>query len=79
MFKETKPDVYFPFLAGVYKEHAGSGFGVYVIQKIVEEAVIRGAKGVETCVSSNNTPIVKIHLQLGFALEDLKYIYIKHQ
>lgn len=76
--KETEKGVFYPFLAGVYSDYATSGLGIYVIQKILEEAVRRDANKVSTYLSSNNLPVIKVHSSLGFVIADMKYVYIKH-
>ncbi len=77
-FKKTAPGVFYPFLAGLYKNHTAGGLGFSIIRKPIEEAIKRGGSAISTYVSSNNLPVVRVHLQQGFVINDIKNIFVKH-
>lgn len=77
-FKEIISGIYYPFLAGLYKDYKTSGLGFTTIRKPIEEVVRRNGKVISTYVSSNNLPIVRAHIQQGFILQDIKNIFVKH-
>jgi hypothetical protein len=78
-FKELSPIMYYPFLAGLYKAYNNSGLGFTMIRKPIEEALNRKGSCISTYVSTNNLPVVRIHLRQGFILYDVKNIFIKHK
>ncbi len=77
--KQIDKSTYYPFLAGLYNKYSSSGLGFTALRKPIEEVIRVGGKNISTYVSSNNLPIVNIHLQLGFVFRSLEYVYIKHK
>lgn len=76
--KSIGKEVYYPFLAALYPDFSHSGFGFTVLSKPIEEVIKRGGRSVATVVSSNNSPILRTHLQLGFSISDMNYVFTKH-
>jgi hypothetical protein len=77
-FKTLSDDTYYPFLAGLYEKFSSSGLGFTTIRKPIEEAVKRKGKFISTHVSTNNAPIVRVHIQQGFAIQEIQYIFVRH-
>lgn len=78
-FKDIGNNTCYPFLAGMYKDYLSSGLGMSIIEKPLKEAIKRKCKKVSTFVSSNNPKIFRIHLELGFSLDDVYLVYAKHK
>lgn len=80
-FTQKKIDefTYYPFLAGLYEESSCIvGIGFSVLAKPIEDAMKRGGKAISTYVSSNNLPIVRLHVQLGFVPNNFSSVFVKH-
>jgi L-amino acid N-acyltransferase YncA len=45
---------------------------------ILTKAEEKGAKKIVSAISSNNLPVVRTHVQLGFEVKDLNYVFIRH-
>jgi hypothetical protein len=79
VFKELGNNVCYPFLASLYDEYKSTGMGFSVIQKPIEEAKRRNCKLISTYISSNNMPIFKLHVALGFKPDKISYVLVKHK
>jgi len=66
------------FLAGMYVGKEVFGFGFSVITKAIEETILMEGKYLISHVSSNNLPIIRLHIQLGFMLNSLSYVMVRH-
>ncbi|MDR1001996.1 MAG: hypothetical protein LBL82_01820 [Oscillospiraceae bacterium] len=77
-FKEIEPNIYYPFLAGLYANYRSSGLGIAMVHKPVCEAKKREGKMIQTYMSTNNKGVITTHLEAGYFLEELEYIYVKH-
>ena len=71
--------VYDAFLGGVFTESANKGLGFLALYANMESIRQQGGTRIVTRVSSNNLPILRLHMQYGYGITDLKYILIKHQ
>ena len=78
IFKETTNGGCYPFLSGLYESAATPGMGNILLHKIIEEASRRGLKFISSYISTNNLPVVKVHISEGFTITDISYVYIKH-
>lgn len=67
-------------LGGMYEEYKNSGYGLLTpaspflychLNKI-------DCNKVETHISSNNLPVVKLYNYLGYSINGLSYVYVKH-
>lgn len=52
--------------------------GSVLIYKQLEELKEWGAKGIYTCVSTNNSQIIRVHVQYGYVLTNISYVFVKH-
>ena len=78
-FKNIGNSTCYPFLAGMYNNYLNSGLGMSAIEKPLRETIKRNCTKVSTFVSSNNLKIFRIHLGLGFSLDDIHLVYAKHR
>jgi len=67
------------FLNGVYKNYQGMGFGTVMHCLQIQAAKDLGAEKTLSVFSSNNYGAFSIHMSLGYKLDDVNYIYIKHR
>ena len=76
--KNIEEGIYYPFLAAIYSKFSNSGLGFTLLSKPTEELILNNGKKLITFVSSNNLPIIRTHLDLGFRINELQYVYTKH-
>ena len=77
-FKQIDEGVFYPFLAGLYKKFESLGMGFTTLRKPIDESIARGGKMISTYASTNNLPVVRSHTQQGFLLNNLQYVFVKH-
>ena len=77
-FKDLGRGVYFPFLAGLYKNSMQSGLGFNTVYKPICEAIKRNGCMLSTYISSNNLNAIRVHTLLNFKFNEISYIYIRH-
>ena len=75
MISEKRQD---NFLGGVLQAGENKGLGFLAIAANNDSAVKNGAMTVETKVSSNNLPILRLHMQYGYDIKKITYIFVKH-
>lgn len=78
IFKETNGGGCYPFLSGLYSSATTPGLGNSLLHKIIEESLRRGMKYISSYISSNNMPVVKLHISEGFSIISINYVYVKH-
>ena len=78
IFKETTNGGCYPFLSGLYESATTPGLGNILLHKIIMEAAGRGLKFISSYISTNNLPVVKVHISEGFTIANICYVYIKH-
>jgi len=78
VFKEIEKDVYYPFLAGMYKSGIKTGLGINTIYKPICEAIERNGRMISTYISSNNLNAFHAHTFLNFKFNEVNYVYVKH-
>lgn len=71
--------VYDLFLGGLYKDYLKSGLGMFLMYSAIDKAIELNGKMLKSCVSSNNVGALKVHMQVGFAIDDVKYVFVRHQ
>jgi len=67
-----------PFLIGIYKKYANKGFGISMACNLINECINIGAKQISGYVSSNNLAIIKVDELLGYSINEIEYVFIKH-
>lgn len=70
---------YDAFLGGVFSKVQNRGLGFLALYANMESVRYQGGKIIETRVSSNNLPILRLHMQYGYEIKDMNYILVKHQ
>lgn len=65
-------------VGGVFPKHTGGGLGFAPLWVELLHQKEAGIKSVVTSVSSNNIPVLKLHESLGYQIQDMTYILIKH-
>ena len=78
LLKEYGQDNYYSVLGGVYNAGIRMPLGSVLIYKQLEELKEWGAKGIYTCVSTNNSQIIRVHVQYGYVLTNISYVFVKH-
>lgn len=71
--------VFDAFLGGVFTESANKGLGFLALYANMESIRQQGGTRIVTRVSSNNLPILRLHMQYGYGITDMNYILVKHQ
>ena len=66
-------------LGGVLPEAAQKGLGFLVVFGETEICRHFGAQQYLAKASSNNPPILRLHLQFGYELRSMSYVLVKHQ
>ena len=66
-------------LGGLFPEYENKGLGFLSIHSNMVSILNQGGSKVETTVSSNNLPILRLHLIFGFDIDQSAYVLIKHQ
>jgi len=65
-------------MGGIFPEAQNNAYSFIALYQPAEYAFdVMNAKMVETAVSSNNSAVLKVHLQRGFRIKKLNYVYIK--
>ena len=70
---------YDAFLGGNFSEMANKGLGFLAIYANMKAIQMQGGTKIVTRVSSNNQPILRLHMQYGYMVKDMKYVLIRHQ
>ena len=65
-------------LSGAFDAEKTPGFGLILLSMILTKAEEMGAKKIISAISSNNLPVVRTHVQLGFEVKEVHYVFIRH-
>ena len=65
-------------IGGVFPEYSNKGLGFAPLYVELLSQKEKGAKKVHTAVSSNNVPVLKVHEMLGYRVDKMTYILIRH-
>ncbi len=74
-----KNDTYDGILGGVLPEYADKGLGFLVVYGENEICKLHGGRYCIGRVSSNNIPILRLHILFGYEVRSMTYVFIKHQ
>ncbi len=66
-------------MGGVFSEALDKGLGFLVLYTELESCKRLGGQFVISTVSSNNLPVLRLHMQYGFDIKEMQYVLIKHQ
>lgn len=64
-------------LSGLYDSSKTPGLGGLLLYWILTEASRRATAGLWSHISTNNPAVVKTHLDQGFAIEQINYVYVR--
>lgn len=78
-YKDKGNGIYFPFLGGLYEAFLNSGLGFTINCCEIEETIRRKGKRMLSAYSTNNRGAAAIHLYLGYVLEEIMYVFVKHR
>jgi len=70
--------LYDAVLGGVFPKFANKGLGFLSIHANTKSIISQGGTNIVTRVSSNNSPILRLHMLFGFEIHDMDYVLIRH-
>ena len=76
--KENKNNECYPVLGGIYNEDSFISMGSVIVFKQLEIAKSRNGKKLYTYISSNNPSVVRVYSHLGYVIDDMEYVFVKH-
>lgn len=79
ILKKMEKHIANPFLIGIYKKYSNGGFGISLAYNILFECLNQGIKKISGYVSSNNPAIIRVDELLGYAVNHVEYVFIKHK
>jgi len=65
-------------LAGLYPSSNFPGFGNVLLHLLLVEAKKRSLLCISSNISSNNLAVFKNHIEQGFKVKDIHYVYVRH-
>ena len=77
--KQKKNGISDGLLGGVFPEAVKKGLGFLIVHGENEICKLHGGKACTGRVSSNNLPILRLHLQYGYEIKKINYVLVKHQ
>lgn len=78
VFRASEDGVGISVLSGLYSAKSTPGMGTALLYFILQEARTRNCTRLSSFISSNNLAVVKTHLNLGFKIDEISYVYIRH-
>ena len=77
-FRKLNHDEYYQSLSGIYEKYRGQGLGFLPSYFPIVEMSKRGVKRVNTAISTNNLPSLRVHIRDGYVPTAIQNIFIKH-
>ncbi len=73
-------DILTGLVGGVYEKYQDEGLGILTPSAPFIYAHQGGDqfKKMITCISSNNMPVIQLYDYLGFKIDDIRYVFVKH-
>jgi ribosomal protein S18 acetylase RimI-like enzyme len=65
-------------LGGIYSKYQGQGYGYNIVYQPIKHYSATGKSVLKTKVSSNNMDVIRFYIALGYKIEGMDYILIKH-
>lgn len=65
-------------LGGIFEEYQSLGYGYNIVYQPIKYYSSKKMKFLKTKVSSNNQEVLKIYISMGYAIDNMDYIFIKH-
>lgn len=66
-------------LNGIYPDRGFTGLGFFLNYRQLEDAIAGGARRMDAYVSSNTPKGMRVQLSVGYQLQDMSYVYVKHR
>jgi len=66
-------------LGGIFSKFQGGGYGFNIVYQPIKHYLSEGKTILKTKVSSNNMEIIKFYISMGYRIEKIDYILIKHK
>lgn len=77
VFRQDDEGVGYSILSGLYEAARSPGLGSVLLRVILAEAAGRGLRLLSSYISTNNLPVIKTHIDQGFTIVDLQYVYVR--
>jgi hypothetical protein len=77
MIKYIDNDSMDPVLASLYPRYKNFGLGFSIIELPIKVAIEKSVKFIETKVSSNNLPVVKLYIEYKYSIVNINYVLRK--
>lgn len=77
--KSLDEQTYDAFLGGMLPNVSNKGLGFAALYANYVSIKNQGGRKIVTRVSSNNSPILRLHIQYGYGITNMNYILVKHQ
>ena len=77
--KRIDDKTYEAVLGGCMPDYKNKGLGFLSVYATTHSIKLQGGTKIVTHVSSNNLPVLKLHLENGFKITNMEYVLIKHQ
>lgn len=71
-------DEQFGFIGAIYPKYQRIGFGSLMLCFEIDQAIKNGVSKTGSTFSSNNHGAFTIHMSMGFILDRVEYIFVKH-
>lgn len=75
LFKKINEKIYSSVLVGLYTEFKNKGLGFSIVEQHIRWALENHAEQIVTRVSSNNLRSLKLHLNFGYEIKDIYYVF----
>lgn len=72
-------DSIYTFLGGIFKDYQNCGFGVLMNYLALTAAREKGAKRLHSAFSSNNNGAFDLHVSADYSVDEILYIFVKHE
>jgi len=77
VFRQDDQGVGYSILSGLYDPARSPGLGSVLLRSVLVEAAARGLRALSSHISSNNVPVIKTHVDQGFTITDVRYVYVR--
>ena len=79
LFREDAERIGYSALAGLYPSSKSLGFGNVLIYQVLVEGKKRHLRRINSHLSSNNLAILRNHIEQGFNVTNIQYVFVRHQ
>lgn len=79
LFRHDSERIEYPALAGLYPSSDLLGFGNVLLYQVLVEGKKRHLRRIESHLSSNSLAILRNHIEQGFKVTNIQYVFVRHQ